>query len=332
MNRKRILNILLWAVAVIVTVYSGAYFAVQKAQLLKDDDNHNTNEITQSDGYLSISFEGKEYEYNQSITTLTFMGVDGDQGDPLSGQSDFMDLIVFNRDDKKISQLLIPRDTMALVYEYDSDGNVVKAFTSQIAVAYPFGGSSPSARARNALRSISAMLNGILLDHYVVLPLNILPDLVDVFGETDIVLEDDSLSHIDDKYVTGYAYHIDKESIETFLKSRDINEEYSATARLNRQQLYLDFVLNSLNKLNEGDLDLSLSKLVELLDKCSSNLTRGSIENYLNYFKEYKENGIDRYRVPGSVQKPDKFDEFIIDRSAFDGIIVKIFYKEKRGR
>ena len=332
MNRKKIKNILLWAVAIIVTVYSGAYFAVQKTQLLKDDDNHNTNEITQSDGYLSISFEGKEYEYNQSITTLTFMGVDGDQGDPLSGQSDFMDLIVFNRDDKKISQLLIPRDTMALVYEYDSDGNVVKAFTSQIAVAYPFGGSSPSARARNALRSISAMLNGILLDHYVVLPLNILPDLIDVFGETDIVLEDDSLSHIDDKYVAGYTYHIDKESIETFLKSRDINEEYSATARLNRQQLYLDFVLNSLNKLNEGDLDLSLSKLVELLDKCSSNLTRGSIENYLNYFKEYKENGIDRYRVPGSVQKPEKFDEFIIDRSAFDGIIVKIFYKEKRGR
>ena len=332
MNRKRILNILLWAVVVVVTVYSGAYFAVQKAQLLKDDDNHNTNEITQNDGYLSIRFEGKEYEYNQSITTLTFMGVDGDQGDPLSGQSDFMDLIVFNRDDKKISQLLIPRDTMALVYEYDSDGNVVKAFTSQIAVAYPFGGSSPSARARNALRSISAMLNGILLDHYVVLPLNILPDLIDVFGETDIVLEDDSLSHIDDKYVAGYTYHIDKESIETFLKSRDINEEYSATARLNRQQLYLDFVLNSLNKLNEGDLDLSLSKLVELLDKCSSNLTRGSIENYLNYFKEYKENGIDRYRVPGSVQKPEKFDEFIIDRSAFDGIIVKIFYKEKRGR
>ena len=332
MNRKKIKNILLWAVAVIVTVYSGAYFAVQKAQFLKDDDNHNTNEITQNDGYLSIRFEGKEYEYNQSITTLTFMGVDGDQGDPLSGQSDFMDLIVFNRDDKKISQLLIPRDTMALVYEYDSDGNVVKAFTSQIAVAYPFGGSSPSARARNALRSISAMLNGILLDHYVVLPLNILPDLIDVFGETDIVLEDDSLSHIDDKYVAGYTYHIDKESIETFLKSRDINEEYSATARLNRQQLYLDFVLNSLNKLNEGDLDLSLSKLVELLDKCSSNLTRGSIENYLNYFKEYKENGIDRYKVPGSVQKPEKFDEFIIDRSAFDGIIVKIFYKEKRGR
>jgi hypothetical protein len=163
------------------------------------------------------------------------------------------------------------------------------------------------------------------------LPLNILPDLVDVFGETDIVLEDDSLSHIDDKYIAGYTYHIDKESIETFLRSRDVNEEYSATARLNREQLYLDFVLSSLSKFSEGDLDLSLSKLLVLLGKCSSNLTSGSIENYLNYFKEYKENGIDRYRVPGNVQKPEKFDEFIIDRSAFDEIIVKLFYKEKGG-
>ena len=328
MNKKTVRNFLLWVVVIFIAVYLCAYLAIQKARFAKYDQNDHTDEITQNDGYLNISFEGKEYEYNQIITTLSFMGVDGDQGDPLSGQSDFMSLVVFNRDEKKISQLSIPRDTMALVYECDSEGDVVKAFTSQIAVAYPFGGSLPSARARNALRSISALLNGILLDHYVVLPLDILPDLVDVFGETEIVLEDDSLSHVDEKYVAGYTYHIDKESIETFLRSRDINEEYSATARLNRQQLYLDFILNSLNKSSDGELDLSLSRLVGLLEKCSSNLTRGSIENYLNYFKEYKENGIDGYRIPGNVQKPEKFDEFIIDRSAFDGIIVDLFYKE----
>ena len=203
---------------VLVAVIFGVFYYFQERDNDRDSIRLEENAVN---SYEEIVRNGVKYSYNGNIRTMLLLGIDGSIGEPLNGQSDFMALMIFNAETNEFNCLMIPRDTMTQVNVCDVNGGFMTSNINHINTAYAYGGGTNYYRGMNALNSASMLLFDIPLRNFLAMPLDIMRDLVRVMGETDIILEDDSLSYIDEKYVKGYTYHIDEESVELFLRSRD---------------------------------------------------------------------------------------------------------------
>lgn len=308
---------------VVVSLIFGAAFYLQN----KDDKPEEVKiEVNDLNSYQDISYSGDSYSYNTNIRSILLLGIDGKEDDPLSGQSDFMALMIFDIETNEFNCLMIPRDTMTVINVNDNNGEFVTSGVDHITLAYPYGGGTHYYGGQNSLTAVSKLLNNIPFRNYLIMPLDILRDLVKVMGETDIILQDDSLAYIDEKYVKGYKYHIDEESIELFLRSRDITTDFSAGNRTDRQVIYLQYLMNKFKDIQEGRLNLSFRDLDSIFAKCESNLTNVELSNYYNYMLEAKLNDDAFQTIPGEYQMGTHYDEFHYDVDKLLSVVINLFY------
>lgn len=314
--------VVLLCLIVVGLIFGLAWYFEQRENAL-EDVRIESNDIN---SYLEISYMGDDYLYNNNIRSILLLGIDGKEDDPLSGQSDFMALMVFDIESNEFNCLMIPRDTMTTIIVNDSNGEYVTSGVDHITLAYPYGGGTHNYGGQNSATAVSKLLNDIPVRNYLIMPLDILRDLVKVMGETDIILQDDSLAYIDERYVKGYKYHIDEESIEQFLRSRDITTDYSAGNRTNRQVIYLQYLMNKFKDIQEGRLDLSFRDLDSIFAKCESNLTNVELNNYYNYMLEAQLTDDAFQTIPGEYQMGTYYDEFHYDVDRLLGVVIDLFY------
>lgn len=306
----------------VVSIFSVAFY-------LQNKDNKPDEvkiEVNDLNSYQDISYNGENYSYNTNIRTILMLGIDGKDDDPLAGQSDFLALMIFDIETNEFNCLMIPRDTMTVVNVNNDNGEFLTSGVDHITLAYPRGGATHNYGGQNSATAVSRLLNNIPVRNYLIMPLDILRDLVKVMGETDIILQDDSLAYIDERYVKGYKYHIDEESIEQFLRSRDITTDYSAGNRTNRQVIYLQYLMNKFKDIQEGRLDLSFRDLDSIFAKCESNLTNVELNNYYNYMLEAKLSDNAFQTIPGEYQMGAYYDEFHYDVDKLLGVVIDLFY------
>lgn len=309
-------------VLILSLVLAGSYMAVRYFE--KDEEiKVDTDDIN---SYQEIMYNGQSYMYNSNIRTLLMLGIDGKESDSLSGQSDFMALMVFNSETGEFNCLMIPRDTMTVINVNDSKGEFVTAGVDHITLAYPYGGSTHYYGAQNSLTAVSNLLNGVPLRNFIIMPLDILRDLVKILGETDIKLEDDSLSYIDENYKKGYNYHIDEESIEIYLRSRDTSSDFSAGNRTDRQIIYLRYMMSKMKDIQDGKLSLTFEDLDSIMSKCETNLTNTELNSYYNYMLEAEYSNDSFKTIPGKYKMGEKYDEFHFDVNGLTDMIVELFY------
>lgn len=308
---------------VVVGLIFGIAFYLQKENDKPQDVKIETNDLN---SYQDIVYNGESYSYNANIRSILLLGIDGKKDDSLSGQSDFMALMVFDIEDSSFNCLMIPRDTMTEININNSNGEFINSGVDHITLAYPYGGDSHNYGGQNAAVAVSKLLNGIPVRNYLIMPLDILRDLVKVMGETDIVLQDDSLSYIDEKYVKGYTYHIDEESIELFLRSRDTSTDFSSGNRTDRQVIYLQYLLNKFKDIQEGKLSLSFWDLDPVFAKCESNLTNIELSNYYNYMLEADLQEDAFQTIPGEYKMGTHYDEFHYDVDRLLSVVIDLFY------
>lgn len=307
---------------VLVAVIFGVFYYLQESDNRKESIRVDENIVN---SYEERIKDGISYTYNANLRTILLLGIDGSVGEPLNGQSDFMALMIFDNETKEFNCLMIPRDTMTQVNVCDVNGGLMTSSINHINTAYAYGGGTNYYRGMNALESVSILLYNIPMRNFLAMPLDIMRDLVRVMGETDIVLEDDSLSYIDEKFVKGYTYHIDEESVELFLRSRDTTEDFSAGNRTDRQIIYLKYLMNKFKEIQEGKLNLSFSDLDSILAKCESNLTNSELNSYYNLMLEAKMNDEAFITIPGSYKMAD-YDEFHYDVNKLEEAVLDLFY------
>lgn len=314
--------VVLLCLIVVGLIFGLAWYFEQKENAL-EDVRIESNDIN---SYQEISYMGDDYLYNNNIRSILLLGIDGKEDDPLSGQSDFIALMVFDIESNDFNCLMIPRDTMTLINVNDKKGEYINSGVDHITLAYPYGGESHSYCAQNSMTAVSNLLSGIPLRNYLIMPLDILRDLVKVMGETDIVLQDDSLSYIDEKYVKGYVYHIDENSIELFLRSRDTSTDYSAGNRTDRQVIYLQYLLKKFGEIQAGTLDVSFRDLDSVLAKCESNLTNTELNSFYNSMLKANLNDEAFETIPGKYEMGAYYDEYHYDVDKLLSVVINLFY------
>lgn len=305
--------------------------------------------VSKGDSDTSVKVDGEEYVYNEDIITMLFLGVDklteveGVSNYIQGGQSDAIYLLVLNPDTEVMNVIAIPRDTIALLDVYKTDGSYSYSGYGQICLQHAYGDALTLSNQRAALAVSRLMSNPYILnspydyngeDEFPTLPIHsctsmnmgAVPALNDVIGGVTL----SSLYTFDtgnNSFVEGTTYTLMGTAAYDYVHFRDITRHYTATERLNRQKQYINLFVNSAvskvknNPISIVDIyntvsnftvtDLNTSRMVYLATQAAG-YSFGQI-----------------YTLEGTIDTSGRYERFYADPDALTELIMDIFYEKK---
>ena len=279
-----------------------------------------------------VKYDGKNYTYNEGITTFLIMGIDKDSYVELmpegtdGGQADALFLTVLNNEDKSIKVVGINRNTMTNIDIYDKTGNYVSTVIAQIAVQHGFGnGMEESCEyQQNAVRRL---FYNLPIHGYAAINMSAIVTTNDAVGGVDVtVLED--LTGKDESLVKGNQVHLMGQSAFWYVKYRDTNIFGSADMRLSRQKQYLKSFIAAAKQTAKENPSLVLRLYQAVMPKMVTNVSLDEVTYLAPVLIDYQfdENGF--YTMEGETVMGEEFEEFYPDEEALLRMILDIFYKE----
>lgn len=277
-----------------------------------------------------IEYEGKKYEPNKDVEAFLVLGLDKFEGvtDTTSynndKQADFLMLLVFNHQNKTTTAIHINRDTMAKVNILAIDGiEVIDTATKQIALAHTQG-NGKEISCRNTADSVSELLYGVPVKHYMSLTMDSVAVFNNLVGGVELtVLED--FSGIDDTLIKGEKVLLKGEHALNYVRTRYGLEDSTNSTRMQRQQQYIDALLQKTKKCIEDDDDFIVDASVKMSDYMVSDRSVTQLRELAKNFDEYKFEGIKT--IEGESKKGEEFMEFYPDNDSIKKIVVELFYE-----
>lgn len=347
MENKRLRNVLLVFMPLLIIVFS---FLVYEKKLNEDYEasiipmeqetpyDLGPTPFDTESGLFSkkeIEYKGENYIRNSAVKAYLILGVDrrGGFDEELSayegGNADSITIVADNTADNIVKIIEIPRNTMGLVKMTDENGNVEDIVNAQITVAYAYGdGKEKSIEyMEDALMSV---LDGFKCDGYMVGTLDIVNKLNDYIGGVRVKLPDDEFIKYDENYKKGEEILVKGKMAERFVRSRDVDKDYSAMERLDRQRAYVQGFEAKLKKLYSENPDI-LNDMNNLIKPYI--YTDIYEDQYLKVGRDILlNNGISDeniIRIPGKINALSEYEEFYHDVEEIHRIIIDNFYRKK---
>ncbi len=182
-------------------------------------------------------------EPGDKITAYLLMGIDksAQAGDVDyyygGGQSDVMNLLVFNDTKKTFTQLQIDRDTITDIDVLGVYGDPYTTENTFICFAYAMGNGTEKS-AENAVRAVSRMLGGVKVDGYAAMTYAGVAPVNDTLGGICVTIEED-LTSIDSVLQEGKTVELKGETATNFIRARMSVGDGKNTSRMRRQRAYL---------------------------------------------------------------------------------------------
>ena len=222
-------------------------------------------EITQA---TSASPETEASRQRQDLETILVMGLDKyERPEKLEGyvnntQSDFMLLVVVDKENRSIRSLHINRDTMTTITRLGVFGGAAGKYTAQIALAHAYG-SGGSDSALNAVKAVSNFLGGVKIDHYMTFTMDSVGIVNDMVGGVTVLVEDD-FSELDPTLVQGQEITLRGDQALHFVRGRTNVADGTNLNRMARQRQYMTKLFDELLTQSAQD-EAFLEKLVKKL-------------------------------------------------------------------
>lgn len=282
----------------------------------------------QEDDYHQITYNGVDYEYNSSIITVLLLGIDSEEKQ-IQGQSDAIELLIMDRENKKMKLLSFSRDIMTDIRLFDAEGNDLGWHEQHLNLAYAYG-NSPQNGCMYAMQAVSRLLNGVPIVHYAALNMNMLPEVQNLVGPMHVIVPNDSSILIDPTWSKGSMITIDANNVEKFLRSRNTGENYSNEDRMERQKAYMEAYQSELKNRIKNDFDSMVINMFNITKQATSNISLNDIETFANMILEYDFNQeSDMIDIKGENVSGAYHDEYHVDEAALRELIIELFYKKK---
>ncbi|MDO4939893.1 MAG: LCP family protein [Lachnospiraceae bacterium] len=315
-------------IAIIAVFATGSAFLLKRLEHREDaaiiaDSIDNS---TYNDTYGLIRYGGKWYKQNPDITTLLLIGVDDvkDADEEKSRQSDFLFVVVMDRETNSYKALQINRDTMTDVPQLDMYGKEFGTAWQQIALAYAQGNSDVT-NSKNTLRAVSNLLYGVNIDHFVCVPMDIVPVVNDLVGGVPVYVEDD-FSGADPSIITGQTNTLQGSQALTFVRARQEMEDPTNLARMERQRTYVHALHQQTVKKAKSDEDFIIRSLLELAPYITSDCSTEQLTNFFDIALNQSETDI--MTIQGEAVSGDEYVEFQVDEDALQQQVIEMFYVE----
>lgn len=302
---------------VIYTVTKGKNSSQQKQTASEDLDEDQTQSGI-------IEEDGKNYKLNSDIKTVLFMGVDKEEKADLgnnpgeNGQSDSLNLLVLNKEEKKAQIVQISRDSMVGIDIYDVTGNKLMTEEGQIALQYAYGdGAEESCRLTS--EKVSDLMYGVNVDSYFSLTLEGLVAATDAVGGITLTVPEDYTA-VDPAFEKDAVVTLNGELAEKYVRKRDIEVLDSNNQRMERQSQFIGALIEKMQSIDGKSEYLSLYQ--QLTPYMTTNMTADELEELSNYKIE-----AETIKVPGEIIEKDGHAQYIVDNKELKKIVLELFYK-----
>lgn len=322
-TRNRVVFALVILILVLVMIYSG--LQILEATVFRDAQSGGNSRASKT-----ITRDGVEYFPRQDITVIMVLGIDEEGPVQSSGsnrnneEADTVMLLILDKKDETYSILALDRDTMVEMPTLDAGGKQSGTYYGQLALSHTYGEGLEDS-CENSRTTVSNLLYGITIDHYVSLKLDAIAIANDAVGGVTVTVTDD-FSAVDESIVMG-EITLHGTQAQTFVRSRRNVSDQLNTSRMKRQEEFMSGFMAALqDKLSQNstfgyDFYNQVSEYV--VTDCSVTVLAGLMQRCAEYtLKEI-------VTPEGEKILGEKYYELYLDEEALDDLILRLFYAEK---
>ena len=307
------------------------FFVTVALLLIQEWDRRQGHFPASGNGNGVVTYNGNEYVLKDNIETFLLLGLDKYEGTDSADshesgiQADFLMLFVFDNKTNQSTAIHINRDTITKINRLSVGGStVVGSVQKQIALAYNYANTdNDKIRCRNTKDSVEHLLNGMKVNHYLSVTMDAIPASCDLVGGVEVTVLDD-FTGIDDTLIKGETVTLTGEQALCYVRARKGLEDSSNTARMARQQQYINALYEKVHARMAADEEFVI-ELATTMDQYvvydSSNQKMQKIAEKLG---EYEFLGI--RDIEGETRYGDEFVEFHADTDSIWQIVIDLFY------
>ncbi len=320
-SRLPYLKIALIGVAVLFLIVVGFLF-------LRNWENRTGRFPEHEIGAEIIEYEGIEYVLNDNVETFLVLGLDKYEGELAADSynndkcADFLMLFVIDNEKKQYTAIHINRDTMVDINVLGVAGNKIDTVRRQIALSHTYG-NGRDLSCHNTANSVSSLLMGMKVNHYVSMTMDSVPTMNDLVGGVEVVVLDD-FTGIDDALVKGETVVLKGEQALTYVRARKDLEDSSNSSRMKRQQQYINALYDSFNACVENDSEFIVQSSVKMSEYMVSDRSVTQLQALADKFSEYEFLGIEN--IEGETILGEEYMEFYPKEESIKKLIIKLFY------
>lgn len=298
-------------------------------------ETRNENPEAQGDYHQRYAFEktievdGTVYRPRRDVTSILLMGIDRDSDSSVvgyrnGGQADFLQLIVLDDAEKKLTRLQIDRDTMTTITVLGVLGNKSGVRTAQISLSHGFGDGGAQSCALT-VEAVSNLFLNAPVDEYIAMNLDGISVLNDAVGGVTVTLEDD-FSALDPAMTPGTTLTLQGDQAEYYVRGRMNVGIGTNAARMKRQQTYLAQLSNQLDGRIQEDKAYTGLLYDELAPYLQTSMSRGLLINKAWAARNYERT---TWELAGTHQiGNDGFMQFYADESELQKVVLELFYQK----
>lgn len=286
------------------------------------------------EGVDTVSFNGKEYVWNEDISTLLLIGVDDDEMVDAGGYrndalADFLVLAVLNDAEKTCTLMQINRNTMTNVTAIGATHQALGYIYQQIALSHSYGDGMEES-CEYTVDAVSRLLYDTPIDNYLSMSMGGINILNEKVGGVTVTIEDD-FSNTDPTLVQGETITLQGEQAENFVRARMSMTDDSNPARQRRQRAFIIGLVDKLREKVEADAGFAVDLYASLADYIVTDCDINELGTYSGSLSEYELTGFITPEGETKVRELTDFAEFYPDDDALQQMVIDTFYLPYEG-
>lgn len=302
-------------------------------QVTIDDDQMPLTASAWQPGW--IRYDGKTYAYNTNLLTFLVLGIDSmdevhEAEDGLSGgQSDAMFFLVLDPDNKDIKIIAINRNTITDIDVYNEEGVYVGTGEAQICLQHGFGDGLEESCVRT-VKTVKNLFHELPINGYISINMGAIPTVNDTVGGVTLKVKYDLPAYGQYRSLRkGDTVTLSGDDAYWYTQHRDINDDFSANERLERQLQYLIEFIPSLQERVKEDPKSIASVYNALSPYMVTDIELNEAVYLGNEAAQYSFDSANIYQMKGeSIIGRSGFEEFIYDEDGLYDLIIDVFYTE----
>lgn len=310
-------------VLVLMLLYSG--LRVLEATVL-----YRPREGGEAEGGKTIVRQDTAYFPRQDITVVLVLGIDryGPVADSGSynnrGAADLVMLLIFDETNEICSVLHLNRDTMVEMPVLGIGGREAGTGYGQLALAHTYG-SGLEDSCENTRKTVSGLLGGISIDHYIAVNMDAVAIANDAVGGVAVYVTED-FSRVDDTIGQGMVTLKGEQAIHYVRTRKDVGDQQNLS-RMERQQAYIEGFAASFREKQEKDPEFILKVCEDVAPYLVTDCTADTISNMIDRYGNYAAGDV--VMPEGRSVMGEEYVEFYVDDQSLDSLILELFYAPK---
>ena len=316
------------------------YVDAEEINKIKENLEYKDSVAWQDDWVI---YEDKVYEYRENTLNFLLLGIDQsgslsketDLSDWSAGQADTIFLVTLNQEDKRLSVIGIPRNSMVDVEVYNSDEECIETIYNQICLQYGYAGGGELGLEKTK-ESVSDLMWGLPIHGACAVSFDAVSVITDRLGGIEVVVPDDMTGY-NSSYTKGSTQRLVGKNVVNYLRYREYGAVGSPTTRLERQKAFMktaaERVMQEIktNPIFVRDIYESLISYMntDITADEAVYIASKSLECTLDEQSFYQLTGEDQaeYFIKENGEL-DFYDDYYLDEDELKRIMIDVFYKE----